>query len=101
MAIISRVSNKHLLQERCAFANIANDILRLAKGILTKLPKAEQNLEEWQTAIGCLVGAAEGRDFLIHARISRLRAINRHVERVFDRSRKNQSWGKRTLERDE
>jgi hypothetical protein len=26
-----------------------------------KLPKAEQNLEEWQTAIGCLIGTAEGR----------------------------------------
>jgi len=28
------------------------------------LPKAEQSLEEWQTAIGCLIGAAEARDFL-------------------------------------
>jgi hypothetical protein len=31
-----------------------------------KLLKAEQGLEEWQTAIGRL-GAAEGRDFLTHA----------------------------------
>jgi hypothetical protein len=27
-----------------------------------KLPKVEQDLEEWQTATGCLIGAAEGRD---------------------------------------
>jgi hypothetical protein len=26
-------------------------------------PKVEQNLSEWQTAIVCLIGAAEGRDF--------------------------------------
>jgi hypothetical protein len=32
-----------------------------------KLPKAEQNLAEWQTTIRCLIGAAEGRDFLMHA----------------------------------
>ena len=31
---------------------------------------------EWQTAIHCLTGAAEGRDFLMHARIGVLRAIN-------------------------
>jgi hypothetical protein len=35
-----------------------------------KLPRAEQGLEEWQTAIGCLIGAAEGRDFMMHARRS-------------------------------
>jgi hypothetical protein len=34
-----------------------------------KLPKAEQQLDEWQTAIERLIGAAEGRDFLMHARI--------------------------------
>ena len=34
-----------------------------------KLPKAEQGLEEWQTAVACLIGAAEGRDLMMHARI--------------------------------
>jgi hypothetical protein len=29
-----------------------------AADYIMKLPKAEQNLEEWQTAIGCLIGAA-------------------------------------------
>jgi hypothetical protein len=30
---------------------------------------------EWQTAIACLIGTAEGRDFLVHARIGMLRAL--------------------------
>jgi hypothetical protein len=67
---------------------------------ITKLPKVEQNLPEWQTAISCLIGAAEGRDFLMHARIRMLRALNRHVEQGFDPSRKETHWGKRKLKRD-
>ena len=44
-----------------------------AAAYIMKLPKAEQDLEEWQTAIGRLIGAAEGRDFLMHARIGVMR----------------------------
>ena len=33
-------------------------------------------------ATGCLIGAAEGRDFQRHARIGMMRALNRNVERV-------------------
>jgi hypothetical protein len=36
--------------------------LKDAADYIMKLPKAEQDLVEWQTAIGCLIGAAEGRD---------------------------------------
>jgi len=43
---------------------------------IQKLPKAEQQREHWQTATSILIGAAEGRDFLLHARIAMLRAIN-------------------------
>ncbi len=39
-----------------------------AAAYVMKLPKAEQDLEEWQAAVACLIGAAEGRDFLMHAR---------------------------------
>jgi hypothetical protein len=74
--------------------------LQDAANYIMKLPKAEQNLEEWQTAIGCLIGAAEGRDFLMHARIGMLRALNRHVERAFNPDRKDTYWGKRKLKRD-
>jgi hypothetical protein len=41
--------------------------LQDAADYILKLPKAEQNLPEWQTAVACLIGAAEGRDFLMHA----------------------------------
>jgi len=34
------------------------------------------------------------------ARIGIMRALNRHVERVFDTSRKDKHWGKRKLARD-
>jgi hypothetical protein len=66
---------------------------------IMKLPKAEQNIEEWQTAVGCLIGAAEGRDFMMPARIGVLRALNRNVERTFT-DRKDSHWGKRKLKRD-
>ena len=42
----------------------------------------------------CLIGAAEGRDFVMHSRIGVLRALNRHVERVFT-DRKEMHWGRR------
>jgi hypothetical protein len=59
--------------------------LKDAADYIMRLPKAEQNLPEWQTAVSCLIGAAEGRDFLMHARIGMLRAMNRNVERETSR----------------
>ena len=35
------------------------------------------------------------------ARIGVMRALNRHVERVFDPSRKDKHWGRRKLARDD
>jgi hypothetical protein len=58
-----------------------------------KLPKGEQHLEEWQAATEALLMAAENRGPLMHARIGMLRALNRHVERVFDPSQR-QALGK-------
>jgi hypothetical protein len=75
--------------------------LKDAADYIMKLPKAEQDLEEWQIAIGCLIGAAEGRDFVTYARIGVLRALNRNVERTFNSSRKDRHWGQRTLKRDQ
>jgi hypothetical protein len=51
-----------------------------AAGYIMKLPKAEQNLKEWQTATEALIMAAEDRGPLMHARIGVLRALNRSVE---------------------
>ena len=55
--------------------------LRDAADYIMKLPKAEQNLEAWQTAVEALIMAAEDRGPLMHARIGMLRALNRNVER--------------------
>jgi hypothetical protein len=65
-----------------------------------KLPKAEQDLPEWQTAVACLIGAAEGRDFMMHARIGVLRALNRNIERPLT-DRKEMNWGRTKLKRDQ
>jgi phage gpG-like protein len=73
--------------------------LRDAAHYITKLPKAEQQLDEWQTAIEALIMAAEGRGPLMHSRIGVLRALHRDVERVFT-DRKETHWGKRKLKRD-
>jgi hypothetical protein len=72
-----------------------------AGNYITGLSKAEQQLDEWQTAIEALIMAAENRGPLMHARIGMLRALNRHVERVFNPDRKDKHWGKRKLKRDE
>jgi hypothetical protein len=56
--------------------------------------KAEQALPEWQAATEALIMAAENRGPLMHARVSMLRALNRHVERVFNPDRKDTHWGK-------
>jgi hypothetical protein len=37
---------------------------------ITRLPKAEQQLDEWQTAIEALIMAAESRGPVMHARIA-------------------------------
>jgi hypothetical protein len=71
-----------------------------AAAYIMKLPKAEQHFEEWQTAVEYLIGAAEGRDFLMHARIGVLRALNRNVERTLT-DRKEMHWGRRRLKRDQ
>ncbi len=70
-----------------------------AGNYITSLAKAEQQLDEWQAAIEALMMAAEGRGPLMHAHIGMLRALNRHVVRVFI-DRKDMHWGKRKLKRD-
>jgi hypothetical protein len=72
-----------------------------AARFIQKLPKAEQDLADWRTAVHVLIEAAEGRDSLMHARIGMLRALNRNVEHVLDPDRKDHHWGKRRLKRDE
>jgi hypothetical protein len=66
-----------------------------------KLPKAELNLREWQAAIKALIMAADGRGPMTNARIGLLRAVNRHVEGVFNPDRKDPHWRRRKLARDQ
>jgi hypothetical protein len=72
--------------------------LRDAADYIMNLPKAEQQLEEWQTAIECLIGAAEDRDYMMHARIGVLRALNRHVERTFQSRSQRHALGEAQAE---
>jgi hypothetical protein len=67
---------------------------------IQKLPKAEQQIEEWHTAVEVLILVAESNGGpTMMARIGVMRALNRNVERVFT-SRKDHHWGKRKLARD-
>jgi hypothetical protein len=74
--------------------------LRDAALYITKLPKAEHDAEEWQATMAALMLVAEHDGPTMFARIGVMRALNRHVERVFDTSRKDKHWGRRKLARD-
>jgi hypothetical protein len=74
--------------------------LRDAALYITKLPKAEHDAEEWQAAMQALLLVAEHDGPTMFARIGVMKALNRHVERVFDPSRKEKHWGRRKLARD-
>jgi hypothetical protein len=74
--------------------------LRDAALYITKLPKAEHDADEWQAAMEALLLVAEHNGPTMFARIGVMRALNRHVERVFDPSRKDHHWGRRKLARD-
>ncbi len=65
-----------------------------------KLPKAEQDLEDWQAAVEALLLVAELNGPTMMARIGVLRALNRNVERTLT-DRKEMHWGKRKLKRDQ
>jgi hypothetical protein len=74
--------------------------LRDAALYITELPKAEHDAEEWQAAMEALMLVAEHDGPTMFARIGVMRALNLHVERVFDTSRKEHHWGRRKLARD-
>jgi hypothetical protein len=64
------------------------------------IPEAERDMLEVPTASDLLTQAAEHDGPVEFARIATLQAINRHVERVFNPSRKEHHWGRRKLARD-
>ena len=74
--------------------------LKDAGEYITKLPKAEHTAAEWQTAMKALILVVTSGGPTMLARIGIMKALNRHVERVFNLSAKKTHWGKRKLARD-
>ena len=74
--------------------------LKDAGTYITKLPKAEHTAPEWQAAMEALTLVATLGGPTMFARIGIMRALNRHVERVFNPDRKDHHWGRRKLARD-
>jgi hypothetical protein len=62
-----------------------------AGNYITRLPKAEHEAAEWQAAMEALILVATLGGPTMMARIGVLRALNRHVERVFSRRRASPS----------
>ena len=77
------------------FNRARDNSLKDAATHITNLPKKESDLSEWQAAIEALMLVADRG-----GPIGVMRALNRHVEHVFDPSRKEKHWGQRKLARD-
>ncbi|SHH20571.1 hypothetical protein [Bradyrhizobium erythrophlei] len=90
-----RFAEPILLEDGSKLATLRDAIRHLAQ--IT--PKPEGDMLEVLAASDLLTQAAE-HGTVEFARIATLQAINRHVERVFDPSRKDMHWGKRKLKRD-
>jgi hypothetical protein len=83
-----RFSEPIVLDDGSKLSTLREAISHLGK-IITK---AEHDMPEILTAADLLTKAAEGGGPIEFARIAVLRAINRHVGRVFDPSKKDKHW---------
>ena len=72
--------------------------LKDAADYITKLPKKESDLTQWQVAIEALMLCSRAGDPML-ARIAFMKALNRNVVRAFDPDAKKHHWGKRALKR--
>jgi hypothetical protein len=68
---------------------------------ITKLPKADHEAAEWQAAMEALILVATLGGPTMFARVGVMRALNRHVERVYNPDRKDHLWGRHKLKRDQ
>jgi hypothetical protein len=75
--------------------------LKDAGTYITKLPKAEHMAPEWQAAMEALILVATLGGPRMFARIGIMQALNRHVGRVSDPSRKETHRGRRKLAPDQ
>jgi hypothetical protein len=73
--------------------------LKDAATYITKLPKAEHEVKEWQAAIEAQMLVARGGPTML-ATIGVMRALNRHHVREFNPEHKEHHWGRRKLARD-
>ena len=67
--------------------------LKDAGTYITKLPKSDHATPEWQAAMESLILVAEQGGPTMFARIGIMRAMNRHVERVFNPRAKTRTGG--------
>jgi len=67
--------------------------LRHAADYIMKLPKAEQDLDEWQAAVEAMLLVVELDGPTMMARIGVMRALNRGYVREFNSSRKRHALG--------
>ncbi len=74
--------------------------LRDAALYITKLPKAEHDAEESQTATEALILVATLGGPTMFARIGVMKTLTRHIERAFNPDRKDHHCGRRKLARD-
>ncbi len=66
--------------------------LRDAGTYITKLPPAEHDAREWQTAMHCLIEAADFGGPVSFARLGVAQALHRHEEKSYDPARKRPRW---------
>jgi hypothetical protein len=67
---------------------------------IQKLPKAGQQLADWQVAVEAMLLVVEGNGPTMMAHIGVMRALNRHDVREFNPNQKEPHWGRRKLARD-
>jgi hypothetical protein len=67
--------------------------LRDAADYIMKLPKADQNLDAWQTAVEALIMAAEDRGPLMHAHVGMMLALHGAKPIPEYDSSKEKHWG--------
>jgi hypothetical protein len=68
--------------------------LRDAGAYITGLPPSEHDAKEWQTAMHCLIEAADYGGPVSFARLGVAQALHRNQERVFDPTRRQPHWRK-------
>ena len=66
--------------------------LRDAGAYITALPQNEHEAREWQTAMHCLIEAADHGGPVSFARLGVAQALHRNVPKVFDPTRKDPHW---------